>query len=71
MDALISARAGTALLIQGSDLASIHIGSPDRTKLICFLARLRISRSLRMWTVIRSFVGLRLKQIQRRRSSFA
>ncbi|MFY9823441.1 MAG: tetratricopeptide repeat protein [Thermoanaerobaculia bacterium] len=31
MDALISAQAGTALLIQGSSLASIHVGSPDRT----------------------------------------
>jgi hypothetical protein len=30
MDALISAQAGTALLIQGSDLASIHVDSPDR-----------------------------------------
>lgn len=29
MDALISAQAGTALLIQGSDLASIHADSPD------------------------------------------
>jgi DNA-directed RNA polymerase specialized sigma24 family protein len=30
MDALISAQAGTALLIQGSDLASIHANSPER-----------------------------------------
>ncbi|HSS48799.1 MAG TPA: hypothetical protein VLX28_07625 [Thermoanaerobaculia bacterium] len=30
MDALISAQAGTALLIQGSDLASIHASCPDR-----------------------------------------
>jgi hypothetical protein len=31
MDALISAQAGTALLIQGPNLASIHAGSPNRT----------------------------------------
>jgi len=30
MDALISAQAGTALLIQGSDLASIHAGAPEQ-----------------------------------------
>ncbi len=30
MDALISAQAGTALLIQGSDLASIHADSPEK-----------------------------------------
>jgi hypothetical protein len=29
MDALISAQAGTALLIQGSDLTSLHVDSPD------------------------------------------
>lgn len=30
MDALISAQAGTALLIQGSNLSSIHANSPER-----------------------------------------
>ncbi|HZF11442.1 MAG TPA: hypothetical protein VFE33_21840 [Thermoanaerobaculia bacterium] len=30
MDALISARTGTALLVEGADLISIHAGAPDK-----------------------------------------